>query len=54
MNNQRLTNLEKIRSFTFADEAFSIENEQMTPSLKVRRHIVKELYGDRLEALYRR
>jgi len=50
--NQRLTNVEKIRKFTLADEAFSVDNEQMTPTLKVRRHVVVGLYKDRLEALY--
>ncbi len=51
--NQRLSNLEKVRKFVFADEAFSIDNEQMTPTLKVRRHVVSGLYHDRLESLYR-
>ena len=45
--------IEKIRQFTFADEAFAIENEEMTPSLKIRRHKLKERYGERLDALYR-
>jgi len=52
--NGRLTNLEKVRNFTIADAPFSIENKQMTPSLKVRRHMVVEQYGERLEGLYRR
>ncbi|RMB12684.1 AMP-dependent synthetase/ligase [Eilatimonas milleporae] len=50
--NKRLSNLEKIRRFTIADEAFSIENRQMTPTLKVRRHVVNETYRDSLEGLY--
>ncbi|MFM6950553.1 MAG: long-chain fatty acid--CoA ligase, partial [Novosphingobium sp.] len=51
--NQDLSVIEKIRQFTFADEAFAIENEEMTPSLKIRRHKLKERYGDRLDALYK-
>jgi long-chain acyl-CoA synthetase len=51
--NHDLTVTEKVRSFTFADEAFSIENEEMTPSLKIRRHKLKERYGARLDALYK-
>jgi long-chain acyl-CoA synthetase len=50
--NNRLANVEKVRKFTIASEPFSIENEQMTPTLKVRRHAVNSVYGDRLEALY--
>ena len=51
--NGELSVIEKVRQFTFADEAFSIENEEMTPSLKIRRHMLRERYGARLEALYK-
>jgi long-chain acyl-CoA synthetase len=51
--NQDLSVIEKVRQFAFADEAFSIENEEMTPSLKIRRHKLKERYAQRLDALYR-
>jgi long-chain acyl-CoA synthetase len=51
--NGELSVIEKVRSFAFADEAFSIENEEMTPSLKIRRHKLKDRYGARLDALYK-
>ena len=51
--NQDLSVVEKVRQFAFADEAFSIENEEMTPSLKIRRHKLKERYGARLDGLYK-
>ena len=51
--NQDLPVTEKVRQFAFADEAFGIENEEMTPSLKIRRHKLKERYGERLDGLYR-
>ena len=51
--NKDLSVIEKVRQFEFADEAFSIENEEMTPSMKIRRHKIKERYGDRLASLYR-
>ncbi|MEP7221633.1 MAG: AMP-dependent synthetase/ligase [Novosphingobium sp.] len=51
--NGDLSVIEKVRQFAFADEAFSIENEEMTPSLKIRRHKIRERYGARLDALYR-
>ncbi|RJX69256.1 long-chain fatty acid--CoA ligase [Altererythrobacter sp. N1] len=51
--NQELSVVEKVRGFTFADEPFTIENEEMTPSMKIRRHKIRERYGDRLAALYR-
>ena len=51
--NQDLSVIEKVRQFAFADEPFTIENEEMTPSLKIRRHKLKERYGARLDALYK-
>ena len=51
--NQDLSVIEKVRQFAFADEAFGIENEEMTPSLKIRRHKLKERYGARLDGLYK-
>jgi len=50
--NGRLSNLEKVRRFEIAKEAFSIENEQMTPTLKLRRHVVGDVYGATLSGLY--
>ena len=51
--NRDLSVIEKVRQFAFADEAFTINNEEMTPSLKIRRHKLKERYGARLDALYK-
>jgi long-chain acyl-CoA synthetase len=51
--NTELSVIEKVRQFAFADEPFTIENEELTPSLKIRRHKLRERYGSRLNALYR-
>ena len=52
--NSRLSQLERVRRFVIADEAFSIENGQMTPTLKAKRHIITEKYNEQLDALYPR
>jgi long-chain acyl-CoA synthetase len=52
--NADLSVIEKVRSFAFADEPFSIQNGEMTPSLKNRRHVIRSRYAERLEALYSR
>ncbi|HET7709326.1 MAG TPA: long-chain fatty acid--CoA ligase [Sphingomicrobium sp.] len=52
--NADLSVIEKVRRFIIADEPFTVENEQMTPSLKIRRHVLKQVYGERLEALYKK
>jgi long-chain acyl-CoA synthetase len=46
--------VERVRRFIVADAPFAIENEQLTPSMKIRRHVIAQAYGDRLESLYRR
>ena len=51
--NKDLSVTERIRRFILADGPFTIENEQLTPSLKIRRHILKQVYGERLDALYK-
>ncbi len=51
--NADLSVIEKVRQFAFADEPFAITNEELTPSLKIRRHKIRERYGARIDALYR-
>ena len=52
--NSRLSQIERVRRFVIADDEFTIENSKLTATLKVRRHIVKAHYRDRLAALYTR
>ena len=52
--NAELSVIEKVRRFILADEAFTTDNQQLTPSIKIRRHVLKEDYGERLDALYKR
>ncbi|HZU51180.1 MAG TPA: AMP-binding protein, partial [Sphingomicrobium sp.] len=52
--NAELSVIEKVRRFVVADQQFTIENEQLTPSMKIRRHVISSVYADRLNALYGR
>jgi long-chain acyl-CoA synthetase len=52
--NAELSVVERVRRFIIADDGFTIENEQLTPSLKIRRHVISSAYGERLQALYYR
>jgi long-chain acyl-CoA synthetase len=52
--NANLSQIEKVRRVTIATEAFTTDNAMMTPTLKIRRHKVREAYGERLDALYGR
>lgn len=50
--NRGLSNIEKVRKYCIAEEAFSVENEMLTPTMKIRRHVIRAHYGDQLENLY--
>ena len=52
--NAELSVIERVRRFILADEPFSVENEQLTPSMKIRRHVIGKTYDEPLDALYRR
>jgi long-chain acyl-CoA synthetase len=52
--NGDLSVIEKVRRFILADEPFTTDNEQLTPSIKIRRHVIRQVYGERLDALYKR
>ena len=52
--NKDLSIIERIRRFIIADAAFTIDNEQLTPSMKIRRHVITAAYGERLDALYKK
>ena len=50
--NESLSSIEKIRKFIVILDPFSTDNGLLTPTMKVRRHKVKEIYGEALNDLY--
>src|SRR5262249_14981031 len=50
--NRRLSVIERVRQFVLSGDPFSLENGMMTPTLKIRRHVIKQTYGGKLDALY--
>jgi long-chain acyl-CoA synthetase len=50
--NQGLAAAERVRRFTIAGAPFSLANAQLTPTLKIRRHAIREAYQAAFEALY--
>lgn len=50
--NTGLSPLEKVRRFMLTAEPFTVANEMMTPTMKIRRHKIREVYGAALERLY--
>ena len=52
--NDDLSVIERVRRLTLTAEAFTIDNGMMTPTLKIRRHMINAKHGKTLEALYGR
>ncbi len=50
--NTELSVIEKVRRVALTPDAFTVDNEMMTPSMKIRRHKIREVHGARLDALY--
>jgi long-chain acyl-CoA synthetase len=50
--NKKLSSIEQVRKFILLDHEFTIDNNMMTPTMKVKRYKVKNLYEEQLENLY--
>ena len=52
--NADLSVIERVRKFALHGDPFTIENGLLTPSLKIRRHLIVAAHRETLEALYAR
>ncbi len=52
--NASLSAVERIRRYIVAPEGFTIENGMLTPSLKIKRHKIRERFGSLIDGLYER
>ena len=50
--NRELSPWETVKKFTLLDKAFSIESGELTPTLKVKRSVVKERYQEQIDSMY--
>lgn len=51
--NKQVSATERVRNITLTPDGFTIDNEMLTPSLKIRRHVIRNVYGEQLDALYK-
>lgn len=49
--NKRVANFEMVKKWAMIDEAFTIDNGFLTPTLKVKRKVVKEAYSEIIDSL---
>ena len=52
--NKNLSQTKKIRKFISSNEVFSTDNGQLTPTLKIKRHIIANRYKDEINNLYKK
>ena len=50
--NEGLPAVERVRRWTLVGEPFAVGNGMLTPTLKIRRHRIREVFGQTLEQLY--
>ncbi|HSD62369.1 MAG TPA: long-chain fatty acid--CoA ligase [Ignavibacteriaceae bacterium] len=49
---RNLANYERVRKFTLLEKPFTLETGEITPSLKIKRKVVEQLYRDKIEKMY--
>jgi long-chain acyl-CoA synthetase len=52
--NKSLANVEQIKKFTILDKRLEEEDGEVTPTMKVKRKHINEVYNDIIEAMYKR
>ena len=50
--NANYARVEQIKRFLILDRDLSVEDGELTPTLKVKRNVINERYADRFDALY--
>lgn len=51
--NTRFARVEQIKKFFLLDTQLSAEDEELTPTMKLKRKLVQQKYAERIEAMYR-
>jgi long-chain acyl-CoA synthetase len=50
--NARVSSTEAVKKFVVLDHDFQVEQDEVTPTLKLKRAVVTERYQETLQALY--
>ena len=48
----KLSGLEKIKKLHLIDDPFTIENDILTPTFKIKRNVAKNLFKEQITAIY--
>jgi long-chain acyl-CoA synthetase len=50
--NEHLSNYERVKKMVLLDQEMTLEGGQLTPSLKIKRRVVNEMYAAQIETMY--
>ena len=50
--NQKFARVEQVKRFFLLDQQLSAEDEELTPTMKLKRKLVEKKYADRIDAMY--
>jgi long-chain acyl-CoA synthetase len=51
--NQQFARVEQVKKFFLLDKQLTAEDEELTPTMKLKRKLVQQKYADQIEAMYR-
>jgi long-chain acyl-CoA synthetase len=51
-SNSKVANVQQIKKFTLLSNEWTDSSGELTPSLKLKRHVVTERYKDEIESMY--
>jgi long-chain acyl-CoA synthetase len=51
--NKKFARVEQIKKFFLLETQLTAEDDELTPTMKLKRKLVEKKYADRIEALYR-
>ena len=50
--NGKLAQVQSIKRWTIIDSEFTIDGGELTPTMKMKRKVIREKYGTQIESLY--
>jgi long-chain acyl-CoA synthetase len=53
VKSNKLSGLEKIKAIYLTSDPFSIENDILTPTMKIKRNIAAKVYAEQIDAMYK-